>query len=231
MQPALRLSLPRSALLSLELVLIFVLFPAYVAFARPLGLPRLPWPPLLLLAAVFAVIWLIRQSGLPARQAWRRFWFADDAARERQHLRPLLLRFVIVAILLTALVAVLVPDKLFVLPRNRPGLWAGLLVFYPLFSVYPQELLFRMFFLKRYESLLRSRRGLILANALAFGWAHVFFPMPVVGVTLTFFGGLLFADTYLRTGSLRMVVLEHALYGNLIFTIGLGEYFFGGGRR
>jgi uncharacterized protein len=141
------------------------------------------------------------------------------------------LRFAVAALLLTALIAIFTPDKLFLLPRSRPERWIGLLVFYPLFSVYPQELLFRAFFLKRYEALLRSRWGLILANALAFGWAHVFFPTPVVGVTLTFLGGLLFADTYLRTQSLRLAVLEHALYGNLIFTIGLGEYFFGGGGR
>jgi membrane protease YdiL (CAAX protease family) len=45
---------------------------------------------------------------------------------------------------------------------------------------------------------------------------------------LSFFGGLIFAWRYLRTNSFWAVALEHALYGNLIFTIGLGVYFFTG---
>lgn len=217
----------RMFLISLELLLIFGIFPAYIAFARPLGLPRAPWPLLLLIAAVVAVIWLVRRSGMTRRQ----FWSTDDPATERRHLRVLLIRFALGAVLLTAAVALLAPDKLFLLPRTRPERWLGLLFFYPVFSVYPQELLFRAFFLRRYQPLLTRPALLVLANAVAFGWAHVFFPTPVVAVTLTFFGGLLFADTYRKTGSLRLAVLEHALYGNLVFTIGLGEYFFGGGGR
>lgn len=211
--------------LSAELLLIFGVFPAYVAFARPLGLPRAPWPLLLLIAAIGAVFWLVRRSGMTRRQ----FWAPDDRTAERRHLRTLLIRFAIGAVLLTAFVALFLPDKLLLLPRTRPERWLGLLFFYPVFSVYPQELLFRAFFLRRYQPLLTRPALLVLANAIAFGWAHVFFPTPLVGVTLTFFGGLLFADTYRKTGSLRLAVLEHALYGNLVFTIGLGEFFFGGG--
>ena len=44
-------------------------------------------------------------------------------------------------------------------------------------------------------------------------------------------GGVLFARTYLTSGSLAMAALEHALYGNFIFTIGLGEFFFHGTRK
>ena len=39
-------------------------------------------------------------------------------------------------------------------------------------------------------------------------------------------GGWLFARRYQRTRSLLTVSVEHALYGVLIFTIGLGDLFY-----
>jgi membrane protease YdiL (CAAX protease family) len=122
------------------------------------------------------------------------------------------------------------PERLFILVRERPQLWAAIMLFYPLLSVYPQEMLFRAFFFRRYGPLFGSERAAVVANALVFGWAHVFFPSPVIAVALTIVGGWLFAATYRRTGSLRLAWLEHALYGNLIFTVGLGEFFFSGRR-
>ncbi len=44
-------------------------------------------------------------------------------------------------------------------------------------------------------------------------------------------GGWLFADTYRQSRSLWLVCLEHALYGDLIFTIGLGTFFYHGAVR
>ena len=45
---------------------------------------------------------------------------------------------------------------------------------------------------------------------------------------LAWCGGLLFAWTYWRTRSLLLVTLEHGLWGNWLFTLGLGRYFYGG---
>jgi hypothetical protein len=45
---------------------------------------------------------------------------------------------------------------------------------------------------------------------------------------LTFFGGYLFAYTYAKTRSLLLVSIEHALYGCLLYTIGLGRFFYTG---
>ena len=47
-------------------------------------------------------------------------------------------------------------------------------------------------------------------------------------VTISFIGGLIFAYRYTRTRSFLAVWLEHALYGDLIFTVGLGRFFFTG---
>lgn len=62
------------------------------------------------------------------------------------------------------------------------------------------------------------------ASALAFGWMHLVYG-NLVAIGLTLAGGWYFADTYAKTGSLRLATLEHALYGNLLFTIGLGGFF------
>jgi uncharacterized protein len=208
-----------------ELTAIFVGFPLLVLIAPWLGF-RIPWAPFLLAGCVAAAIWLVRVGGLKRHQFWR----GDNPAAEKAQLRTLLIRFVMVAVTLTVLVALFAPDRLFSLLLNRPQLWLGIMFFYPLFSVYPQELLYRLFFLRRYAMLLSEPRAIILLNALVFGWAHVFFPAPLIGVSLCIGGGLLFAQTFVKTGSLRLAALEHALYGNLIFTIGLGEFFFSGRR-
>jgi uncharacterized protein len=40
--------------------------------------------------------------------------------------------------------------------------------------------------------------------------------------------GYLFSHTYARTRSLPAAAVEHALYGNIVFTVGLGLYFYRG---
>ena len=47
-------------------------------------------------------------------------------------------------------------------------------------------------------------------------------------VALSLIGGLIFAYRFVKTRSLLAVWLEHALYGDLIFTSGLGRFFFTG---
>jgi len=49
-------------------------------------------------------------------------------------------------------------------------------------------------------------------------------------VTLCILGGLLFSVTYQHTGSLLFTCLDHAIFGNFIFTIGLGQFFYHGSR-
>ena len=64
-------------------------------------------------------------------------------------------------------------------------------------------------------------------SALIFCFAHVFF-INWVAPLLSLFGGLMFATTYSKTNSLLLVSIEHALYGNTLFFIGLGWFFWGG---
>jgi uncharacterized protein len=122
------------------------------------------------------------------------------------------------------------PDLFLVLPRQRPELWAIIMVAYPLVSVLPQEFAYRVFFFRRYRPLFGEGLAMVAASTLAFGFAHVVF-RNVLSVALTLGGGWLFGVTYKRTRSLAWVWAEHALYGWAIFTLGYGRWFFAGTMR
>ena len=89
-----------------------------------------------------------------------------------------------------------------------------------------QELIFRTFFFHRYRRLF-GPVGLVVASGIAFGVAHLFFNNWIAPV-MTTVGGMLFALTYRQSRSTLQACLEHALWGDFLFTIGLGWYFYGG---
>ena len=113
-------------------------------------------------------------------------------------------------------------SDLFVAPREKLLLWIGILFFYSFFSVYPQELIYRTFYFKRYEALFKNKKLLLFINAIVFSLAHLFFKNTLV-IVLTFLGGLLFAFTFNKTRSTVLVSIEHAIYGCWLFTVGMGE--------
>ena len=113
-------------------------------------------------------------------------------------------------------------ENLFVVVLNKPLLWILILCFYSIFSVYPQELIYRTFFFKRYKSLIKSNLLFILMNAFMFSLAHLLFKNTLV-LFLTFIGGILFALTYNKTKSTFLVSVEHAIYGCWLFTVGMGS--------
>lgn len=124
-------------------------------------------------------------------------------------------------------VALAMPDRLFALAAERPGKWLKIMTLYPLTSVLPQEIVYRVFFFHRYGPLFRSRGVLILTNALVFSFGHILF-RNWIAVAGTFAAGVLFAWRYERTRSFWAVYVEHVLWGWLVFTIGLGVFFFTG---
>ena len=67
--------------------------------------------------------------------------------------------------------------------------------------------------------------AMLLASALAFGFVHIIF-RNWLAVGLCVIGGLLFSLTYHSSGSLLLACLDHAIFGNFLFTIGLGEFFY-----
>lgn len=120
------------------------------------------------------------------------------------------------------------PDWFLEFPKNRPEIYKKVILLYPLASVAAQELVYRTFYFHRYGPLFGRQVWLaVVLNGLLFGWAHV-----VVGSTFavvsTTAGGLLLATRYATTRSYWGVFVEHTLWGWLVFTVGLGRFFFTG---
>lgn len=146
----------------------------------------------------------------------------------RQALYDVLRRFVVIAGTLTLFVLFYLPEIFLALLTSKPWQWLALVLVYPLFSAFVQEILFRNFFFHRYKRLFKGQPLLLITvNALIFAYVHIVFE-NWIAVIFTFFGGLLFAHTYLRSRSTMLTVIEHSLYGNTLFTIGLGYYFYHG---
>jgi membrane protease YdiL (CAAX protease family) len=133
-------------------------------------------------------------------------------------------RFLLFGITISLFTLVFYPEKLFYLILNEPYIYLAVVIFYPILSVIPQELVFRKFFFYRYRINIPGFTY-ILFNAIVFGFVHIAFG-NYIAVMFTVLGGLLFAGTYRKTNSLTLVTVEHTLYGILIFTLGLGEFFY-----
>lgn len=139
-------------------------------------------------------------------------------------------RILLAGAALMLLTAVLYPELLLRLPLQRPRLWIAILILYPLLSVAPQEYLYRTFFMQRYQPLFGNGAGMLWANALLFAWGHIFF-LNWVAPLLSLAGGILLALTWQKTRSFLWVSIEHALYGQLVFTSGIGWWFYTGSAQ
>ncbi len=206
-------------LLAAEMTTMFVVVPLLFYYRV---LPNYPVP---FLAVCVLVIYLFlrRDPTFDRRHLWK-------MSIVRQGLRPVLIRAAVLCTLIGLGVWLFMPDRLFSLVRRAPLFWAVVMVLYPLVSVYPQEVFFRAFFFHRYRRLFGQGLATVIASAVLFGFVHIVFG-HWISILLSGVGGLLFASTYFHSGSLALACIEHALYGNFIFTIGLGEFFFHGTRR
>lgn len=144
---------------------------------------------------------------------------------ETARYKQLIWRILAAALTILLLVMLVQPSNLFGFPREQPVVWMVVILLYPLLSAMPQELIYREYFFQRYKALFTSDRVRAFASAVAFSFLHIVYD-NVWAVGLSLAGGLLLADTYLKTRSLYWVSVEHALYGCLIFTIGMGNYFY-----
>lgn len=208
---------PSRPVLMIEFVLLMLGLPLAMVYILPV---KLVLPIIWLMA--WACHYCVRKmehipTALPVR----------PEALTRENLQPILRRFAINAALLTVLTLLFKPELFLNFVMANPMFWAVVMLAYPLISVVPQEIIYRVYFFSRYTPLFKTPQVMVLASALAFGFAHVLFQNWVAPV-LCAIGGFLFASTYRRTGSLALVALEHALYGDFIFTLGLGRYFYHG---
>lgn len=196
---------------------LYVGVPLALAFLLPADLM---WPTLAL--CFFASLLLLRAT---PGFVW------SELLRGPVLARPVALGVVTLLAVGTAwgLTAWLRPWALFWLPRQAPDLWLMIMVLYPLLSALPQEIAFRVLFFRRYGALFPSRALGVTANAVVFGLAHLFL-WNWVAPTLTAVGGAVLAWAYLdgRGRNFLFPLLLHAIAGWVIFTIGLGLYFYHG---
>jgi uncharacterized protein len=140
-------------------------------------------------------------------------------------------RLIVISAVLTAAVCLffvllLLPGRLLSMPLNHTSLWLMIIILYPLLSAFPQEVIFRSLFFERYGVLFPNKVAAVAANGAAFGLGHLFFLNPVT-IGMTALGGALIGWAYLTRGrSLMLAWVLHSLAGQIIFTSGIGIFFY-----
>lgn len=203
-----------------EFSALFVLLPIVLSYFSLKGVLFLTlWG----LAIGCLIVWR-RQTGRSLRT------LVEFSAIPKERMKPMLIRFVVCAAAMAFFTLSHDPERFLELPTERPKLWIMIMLLYPILSVIPQEIIYRVFFFDRYGSLFVHGRHMVFASAFAFGHAHFMFN-NWVAYFMSVIGGLIFADTYARTKSMPLVWIEHALYGCFVFSIGLGWYFYSGNAQ
>lgn len=139
----------------------------------------------------------------------------------------IIIRWIFASLILLIITFYFFNEKFFIIQNNKPEILWKIMILYPIFSALPQEFIFCKFFFYRYKSIFKSDTNLVISSALFFSVTHILF-LNFIAPILSFIGGLLFASTYDKHRSLLLVSIEHGLYGNTLFFIGLGWYFWGG---
>ena len=140
-----------------------------------------------------------------------------------------LARGVLVFFLAAVYVQLTAPEAFFRFPLERTALWLLVVVLYPVFSALPQELIYRVWLFEAHKPLWVTPALPVLASALFFGWVHIIYAgwFAVIACAA---GGVALAWNYHsnreKPGAIWPLVLEHAMYGLAMFTVGLGRYFF-----
>ena len=121
---------------------------------------------------------------------------------------------------------VLLVDKnlLFIFPKTNFKLWLIVIFIYPFLSVIPQELVYRVFFFQRYFPNINRFYFPVFLNLAVFAYGHLVFS-NMHAIIITAIVSPIFTYAYLKKSFLTCVIL-HSLGGQIIFTLGLGKYFF-----
>lgn len=209
---------PREKKLYLECLVLFLLLPIIILPVRKLiAFNVVP----LLLVASSCCYGLLKKDPVFRRD------ILTSIIGVRHHLLSIAVIFLLVGTVLTFAAYKHIPELFLAFPREKPVLWVLVLLLYPFIAVLPQEFIFRCFFFHRYAKLFPNNTALIVINGLSFSLFHLFYG-NIYAPTLSFFGGLLFAWRYSKSSSLLLVAVEHSLWGNLLYTIGFGWYFYSG---
>jgi uncharacterized protein len=215
-----KLALSNTYLLYLECVALFVGLPLVIYSIDGVKLIHLS----LWIISFTCCLYILKQPKFDKSQ------FISTEAVTLDNLKPILLRFILVAPIITAFTYIYHQDRLFSLVSEQTLVWFLVILLYPILSVYPQELLYRLYFFTRYRPIFPQPWLMITINSLLFGYAHIVFN-NWISISFTFIGGIMFAYTYHKHRSLLLASIEHALYGCFIFTVGLGWFFYHAAER
>lgn len=196
-----------------EMVGLYILLPILLVF----NIISLPLMAVLLIMGTSVVFFLQYDTTFDKKQYLN--W-----ASGKKHFFSMFLFFILSGAVMVVTIWFVDDSKLFIILRENPQTMLMIAIFYPLFSVIPQGLAYRVLFFHRYASLFTSKWTQILVSAFFFSFGHVIYKSPLV-MFLTFIAGLIFAYRYHQSKSYLLSVVEHALYGVWMFTSGLGIYF------
>ena len=201
--------------LVLEFLTLFFIIPLLAAFVLP--------PSLLFLGLLLFTLLGILLLCITPEFRWKSLWGNLVIINWR-----LLGSFSLVCLIALSILAFWIdPENIFYLPINSTRLWIFIMIAYPIVSVMPQELIYRPLFFVRYKIILPSGHSLVFLNAICFCLIHLFY-WNFIALFITLIGGFIFSYIYHVNRNFLEVVLYHSVGGCIIFTTGLGRYFYSG---
>lgn len=115
-------------------------------------------------------------------------------------------------------------ENLFNLPRKNIIIWVIICIFYPIFSAFAQEVIYRTFLYLRYSPIFKSKWAFIIASSISFSFVHIIY-FSYVSIILSFAAGIYLAYVYEKNKCVLFNSCIHGFLGDVVFTIGLGQYF------
>lgn len=169
----------------------------------------------LIFIAFFFLILLLRDS---------RFDNSILVRLDRAYIKKSVARVIVITVLMIWFTWWIFPDLFFKYPTENFKDYVITFFLYPVASVLPQEIIYRVYYFHRYRKLVPEKYLLMLSNAIIFGLTHFIYGNWVAPIA-TFLVSWIFIFNYLQTKSLLNVSLEHYFYGLVMFTIGFGYFF------
>ncbi|MGM0620798.1 MAG: CPBP family intramembrane glutamic endopeptidase [Bacteroidota bacterium] len=203
----------RNILLAAEFIVLFFGVPLFLFFEEDIIHPSSILLPIL----IALIIYFSKQKEFRWRDLVRL-----NIAREMWLKQGLII--LLTTLILLAFVLIFEPKQLFNLPRGNPTIWLAMLVFYPVFSAYGQEVVYRKFLFMRYRPLFQKRWAFILASGVTFSFVHIVY-FSWLSIIFTLIAGIYFAWLYHKTRSVLFSGIIHGIMGWLVFTVGLGQHF------
>jgi len=204
---------PRAILRYTEFALLFFGIPLFIFFDSAFIHPSIIILPVL----IFIFFILKRTTDFSFRELIR--WGIPQATLVRNGIVLLMC-----LLLMLGYTAIFEPDQLFNLPRANPWIFLAMCIFYPVFSAFGQEVIYRTFLFRRYGSIFPERWQFILASGITFSFVHIVYYDPV-SMILTLIGGIYLAGVYWKTRSVLFTAVLHGMLGIMVFGVGLGQYF------